>query len=435
MHFQGLAFITFFILFYLCWISSRSIFLRQLLICLASLIFYSWANPEHMPWLAFMGILHYFVSVPKGQIFSKGRLIFSLSSSLILLFYFKIKTSDLVGGTIPLGLSFFTFQAMSYSIDLYFEKTERPKSFITFFSYLSFFPQLIAGPICRANEILPQLQTLLKATPEQQKIGLVLFVRGLFKKVILADSLASLLSPFLSPHIVIEQTLHWWIILSAYSFQIYFDFSGYTDMARGCAKIIGLELPENFNFPYLAKNITDFWRRWHQTLSTWFRDYIYIPMGGNQKGDLVQVSALFLTFSLSGIWHGIGWGFVIWGAAHGMSVIIDKLVLSKMRLTNWISIPLTFFWVTSLWCFFRMEKIEQSFAVFKILYNPTMISLKLSHRVYPILLLVVLSLGYMLLDYYWVRKKMPYKTTIFLILSTIVLFMGKTSEDFVYFRF
>ena len=231
---------------------------------------------------------------------------------------------------LPVGISFYTFQSMSYTLDVYYGYIRAEQSWSRFAFYVAFFPQLVAGPIMRAREFLPQITRPPTLDGETCEQALALIARGLLKKMVLADY-------FLGPHADLAfdtpgavSTLAAWIGLYAFTFQIYFDFSGYTDIAIGCSRLLGFDLPDNFNLPYVAESFSDFWRRWHISLSTWLRDYLYIPLGGNRMPTRVGVYRnLMLTMLLGGLWHGAAWHFVIWGALHGTYLVVERYFLER----------------------------------------------------------------------------------------------------------
>jgi len=263
--------------------------------------------------------------------------------------------TDLV---LPLGISFYTFQSLSYTIDVHRGDREPIRDFVDFALYVSFFPQLVAGPIMRAGEFLPQLRYASPFRVEQFNAGFARFGTGLAKKVVFADSLALFADPvFAAPaqHSPISLVL----ALYAYTFQIYFDFSGYTDMAIGLAKMLGFELVPNFNFPYLADSITDFWRRWHMTLSQWLRDYLFIPLGGSRGSRLKTYRNLSVTMLLGGLWHGASWNFVLWGGFHGCLLAVERAFGWREPPTSaarrGVRIFLTFHLVVIGWFFFRIS--------------------------------------------------------------------------------
>ena len=282
---------------------------------------------------------------------------------------------------LPVGISFFTFQAMSYTIDIYRGKLEPTKSFIDFALFKAFFPQLVAGPIERASNLLPQISSARHVTHEDVLTGLNLVLLGYFKKVAIADSLAPVVENiFSAPGGLTSGQL--WTGVYAFTFQIYGDFSGYTDIARGIARMLGFKLMINFDAPYLSRNITEFWRRWHISLSSWLRDYLYIALGGNRRGKARTYSNLMTTMLLGGLWHGASWNFVIWGFLHGIYLAGHRLILKEDSrpglswhrslsgwATNFIKIFLTFHLVALTWVFFRTPDLIASLNYFSGLFK------------------------------------------------------------------
>ena len=266
---------------------------------------------------------------------------------------------------LPIGISFYTFQSISYVVDVYRQKLAPTTNFLDYFFFLSFFPQLVAGPIVKANLFLPQLEQKITLNKELIWMGFWLVILGLFKKAVIADYI-SLYNDyvFLAPHTYsgFENLM----AIIGYTLQIYCDFSGYSDMAIGLGMIMGFDLGINFNFPYKALNITDFWRRWHISLSSWLRDYLYIPLGGNRHGKFKMYRNLFLTMFLGGLWHGANWKFVVWGTAHGLALALHKAMkptldkLPKARSIRFCSWLLTFVFVICLWIFFRAADVSAS---------------------------------------------------------------------------
>jgi alginate O-acetyltransferase complex protein AlgI len=257
---------------------------------------------------------------------------------------------------LPAGISFYTFKSMSYTIDVYRRKIEPCQSQLDYTTFVTFFPELIAGPIVRASVFLPQMTRPMGPTFERTVRGGSLFLLGLTKKLLIADRLSTIADPiFAQPALYSAPTL--WCAALAYSLQIYCDFSGYSDMAIGVAKMIGYDLPENFNMPYLSTSITEFWRRWHITLSSWLRDYLYIPLGGNQKGRVRTYINLMLTMLLGGLWHGASWNFVAWGLFHGVGLAAHKWYRERIGeragLPAWLGGPITFLFVQIGWIPFR----------------------------------------------------------------------------------
>lgn len=261
---------------------------------------------------------------------------------------------------LPLGISFYTFQSMSYTIDVYRSKFRPYTDFIPFASYVTFFPHLIAGPIVRHSEMVTQLS---KSTEKPFNIdfaarGVLFFIVGMSKKILIADNIAASINPVIGM-MNVATTFEAWACALGYTFQLYFDFSGYTDMAIGLGLIFGVRFPQNFNSPYKSYSITDFWRRWHMTLSFWLRDYLYISLGGNRHGVIRTYWNLFLTMLLGGLWHGASWTFVIWGGFHGGLLVIEKYFgLEKKPQKVFIRTAVTFFLVVIGWVIFRAEEMH-----------------------------------------------------------------------------
>lgn len=270
---------------------------------------------------------------------------------------------------LPVGISFYTFQALSYVIDVKRGKLKPENNFADLALYLSFFPQLVAGPIVRAADFMPQLkENSRKITAENIKYGVQLCAIGFFKKIVLADHL----SVFVDDVFKIPAAFHWaTIILAAvsYSLQIYFDFSGYSDIAIGCAKCMGYDFKRNFNLPYISQNVTEFWRRWHISLSTWLKEYLYIPLGGNRKSETRRLINIFITMLLGGLWHGADWTFVFWGGINGLALCADKIKNKKNfnqnKFIKFIKILMTFAFITFTWIFFRARDFHNAYAVIK----------------------------------------------------------------------
>ncbi|MEL7331905.1 MAG: MBOAT family O-acyltransferase [Cyanobacteria bacterium J06560_2] len=279
---------------------------------------------------------------------------------------------------LPVGISFYTFQTLSYSLDIYAGKLEPKKSLLDLATFVAFFPQLVAGPIVRAADFLPQLDSLRMFSQVNVRSCLTLFLVGFFKKACVSDNLAPVVDRYFSDPAAFDAVSGWIGVLS-YTTQIYCDFSGYSDMAIACAGLLGYQLCENFNFPYFASSITDFWRRWHISLSTWLKDYLYIPLGGNRGGQWFTYRNLMLTMVLGGLWHGAAWTFVVWGALHGGALIVHKewrkfarqipaLSRPSASLGSVISVAsvaLTFYWVCIAWVFFRADSFGSALTVLR----------------------------------------------------------------------
>ena len=356
---------------------SRNKTYKEVFLLVASYFFYGYWDWRFAFLLLFVSVCAY---VSALFIHKKSAVVIGIVVPLAVLGFFKYfnfflaSFAALVGGDIgllriilPVGISFYTFQALSYVIDVKRGKIKAESSFIRLALYLSFFPQLVAGPIVKAAEFLPQLDEDRRITRENMEYGIQLMVFGFFKKIVIADHL----SVFVDDVFAAPGAFHWATILLAilsYSIQIYFDFSGYSDIAIGCAKCLGYDFCPNFNLPYLSHNVTVFWRRWHISLSTWLREYLYIPLGGNRKGKIRQYVNLFVTMLLGGLWHGASWTFVFWGAVHGLALAIDKRIPQKlfdrgvMRVVGTVG---TFSLVSLLWVFFRADDFSCAWAILK----------------------------------------------------------------------
>lgn len=281
---------------------------------------------------------------------------------------------------LPIGISFYTFKTLTYTIDIYRGKLKPTKNFIDYALFVSFFPQLLAGPIERASNLLPQISSPRHVTRENILTGLNLILLGYFKKIAIADTLAPIVGNiFDAPGGMSSGQL--WTGVYAYTFQIYGDFSGYTDIARGISRILGFETMENFNAPYLSRSITEFWRRWHISLSTWFRDYLYVPLGGNRSGKARMYVNLIITMFLCGLWHGAAWVFVLWGLLHGIYLIGHRIILwgnkpnlSRPRtLSGWVTdivkMLITFHLVALAWVLFRSSSLESALVYLERLFR------------------------------------------------------------------
>ncbi len=316
---------------------------KNFILLLASLFFYAWGEPKYLLFMVLSILQGYVCGLLIGKYRGSRRarifLVASVVFSLGLLGYckyadffisgFRIVTGlpvPLLGIALPIGISFYTFQVLSYTVDVYRGQVEEQKNFITLALYVAMFPQLIAGPIVRYSDIAVQLKER-KHTIDGAALGIRRFILGLGKKVLLANTLGELCSTFRESQD--KSVLFFWLYAVAYVLHVYFDFSGYSDMAIGLGKLFGFDFPENFNYPYISKSITEFWRRWHMTLGSWFRDYLYIPMGGNRVSRGRWIVNLLVVWLLTGLWHGAAWNFVVWGLFFGIFLLIEKLWLSR----------------------------------------------------------------------------------------------------------
>lgn len=319
--------------------------LKNIVLLIFSLIFYAWGEPKYIILLIIITLLDYICGIiidkyKNNNKIKKIIMVFCVVSNLLFLIFFKytnfiidninglglhVKTLDIA---LPLGISFYIFQTMSYIIDLYKDKVPAEKNFFNFLTYVSMFPQLVAGPIVRYEDVAKELKSR-KIDFDSFAQGLFLFLTGLFEKVLIANNVGYLHSLIVKDISNISLFTAWLGIIS-FALQIYFDFNGYSTMAIGMGKMLGFNYPKNFNYPYIATSITDFWRRWHITLSSWFRDYVYIPLGGNRVKKYRWLINIMIVWILTGIWHGASWNFVLWGVYFGIILILEKLFVGKI---------------------------------------------------------------------------------------------------------
>ncbi|PHS36988.1 MAG: membrane-bound O-acyltransferase family protein [Sulfurovum sp.] len=380
--------ISFFVYFYLN--SKRLTEAGKAFLVFSSLFFYSWWNVAYLPIILISMLFNYVVGVSLSKyqehtkVSKKTLLTFGIIANLALLGYFKytdfmidnlnywIFAEDVpnMNLALPLAISFFTFQQIAYLVDSYRGET-REYNFLNYANFVAFFPQLIAGPIVHHKEMMPQFSNIRNKVINYKNIsaGLFIFSIGLFKKVIIADTF----SVWATVGFDTAETLNFleaWVTSLSYTFQLYYDFSGYTDMAIGAALLFNIKLPINFYSPYKAKSIQDFWRRWHITLSRFLKDYIYIPLGGNRKNDLRTYNNLMITFILGGIWHGAGWTFVFWGFLHGTALVIQR-VWEKLgfRMNGILAWFVTFNFVNIAWVFFRAKEWDDAIKVINGMFS------------------------------------------------------------------
>ncbi len=332
--------------------------LKNIVILISGLLFYAWGEPLYV----FVMILSTFIDYTAGRIIHRfddkpkvrlACLIVSLVMNLGLLGVFKysgfliesvnewfgwsIKNPDL---PLPIGISFFTFQSMSYTIDLYRRKIKVQKNAVSFMAFVTLFPQIVAGPIVRYEDVQNEIDDR-KITEPMIAGGISRFITGLGKKVLIADNIGLLWTEIKGMEYTELSALTAWLGILAFTFQIYFDFSGYSDMAIGLGKMMGFNFPENFDYPYMSKSISEFWRRWHMTLGNWFKSYVYFPLGGSRKGTVRTVINLLIVWTITGIWHGAAWNFMLWGAYFGVLIVLEKLFLGKIL----EKIPSVFSWL------------------------------------------------------------------------------------------
>ena len=362
-----------------CFGAEKLAQIRRYVLLIASYFFYGWWDWRFCFLLFGLTLVAYFtalhIEAHRGKKWSVAIGVIVPLMILAIFKYFNFfigsftalfghTTSDVLKIILPLGISFYTFQSISYTIDVYKGKLTASRDFFRFALYVAFFPQLISGPIVKASVLLPQIDEDRNITLQRLSEGAQIILLGFAKKMVLADNI----SVFVNEVYKAPQAFHSGTVALAvisYSLQLYFDFSGYSDMAIGCAKILGYDLPRNFNLPYLARNCSEFWKRWHISLSSWLMEYLYFPLGGNRKGKWRTYLNLMVTMALGGLWHGASWNFIIWGVIHGAMLSLHKFYLSmrgidpKLRdpnpVTNLLKMIFTFCVVSIAWVFFRAE--------------------------------------------------------------------------------
>lgn len=385
MIFNSIEFLLFFpIVFVLYWfVTHKKLSWQNTMMLVASYIFYSWWDWRFLFLLVFSTVLDYYTGIKMYDSTSLKQRKFWFRLSVIInlgfLGFFKyynffvdsfFDSLSYLGITIskpllqiilPVGISFYTFHGLSYVIDIYKQKIKPERDFVTYSLFVNFFPLLVAGPIERATHLLPQLKSKRYFSHKMFREGLLQISIGFFKKMVIADNLALYVDTvYQDAHLHNSSTLV--IATVFYAFQIYFDFSGYSDIALGIAKLLGFDLLENFNLPYFSKSLTEFWRRWHMSLSFWLRDYLYISLGGNRKGILFTYRNLMITMLLGGLWHGASWNFVIWGGIHGLILSLEKFSFGKLKIENFgvLGWFITFVIVNIAWVFFRSPDFNTS---------------------------------------------------------------------------
>ncbi|MBQ7047125.1 MAG: MBOAT family protein [Oscillospiraceae bacterium] len=439
---------------------------KNIILVIASLIFYSWGEPVWVTLLIFSSILDYTVSHAiekhRGEKITKLYLAISVVVNLGLLAAFKysgffVSSINSITGlsipvpefALPIGISFYTFQTMSYSIDVYRGNVKAQKSFINFLMFVSLFPQLIAGPIVRYSDIENQI-AYRTITIDSFSKGMTRFMAGLGKKVLIANYAGSIATSLLN-NIDDAAVMSVWFGVLFYSFQIYFDFSGYSDMAIGLGKMFGFDYPENFKHPYISTSITDFWRRWHITLSSFFRDYVYIPLGGNRVSIPRQILNLFIVWALTGLWHGASWNFVLWGLYYFVFLCLEKFVLKKFI----EKIPSPIRWLFSMaivlvgWMIFYFDNFSTMITAFSIAFGKSgnaltdpISDLIVTNNIPFILIACIASTPIAS----FIKKKInalheyaePIASTVYNILMLILCvasLAGSTYNPFLYFRF
>ena len=427
----------------------------------ASLFFYAWGEPIYVFLMIFSIAFNWAMAldIEKERKFGKKTtLIFTVVINLLILSFFKyygfaLDSVNALFGTnisytalpLPIGISFYTFQAMSYIIDVYRGDTDAQRSPLKFGLYLSLFPQLIAGPIVKYKDIATELDKR-EISPELIGKGSARFIIGLAKKVIIANNMGALHTEILSQSSN-SSVLASWLGVAAYTLQIYFDFSGYSDMAIGLGKVFGFIFMENFNYPYISKSVTEFWRRWHISLSTWFRDYLYFPLGGNRVAPRRHIINLLIVWMLTGLWHGASWNFVVWGLYYGIFLILEKYFFAERieKLPSILQHLITIFIVSIAWVFFFSDNLTEAIHYLGDMFMLSKLPFANMHFLYLLKSNLVLMIIAIVLSHpkpYKMYTLISKSSTAFSIASLLIIFIISVSylvfstyNPFLYFRF
>ena len=448
-----------------CYYVIRSRTYRNVLLCAFSLLFYAWGEPKY--------IILMLVSITANYLFGTGiekncstgskklLLIMAVVYNLAVLGFFKyavffIRNINMICRTsftfsalpLPIGISFYTFQALSYIIDVYRGKTHAQKNFLNLMLYIALFPQLIAGPIVRYTDIENEINKRQESFENFTK-GLEQFIAGLAAKVIIANNMAVIADSVFGNYKDAGASILW-IAALAYTFQIYFDFAGYSRMAIGLGRMFGFHFPQNFNYPYIADSITDFWRRWHITLSSWFRDYVYIPLGGNRCSRTKLARNIIITWMLTGFWHGADWNFVLWGFYYAVLLLIEKLFTGRLirLLPKYVTIPVTLFFVVIGWILFRITNIADMCTVLHRMFTPSVFSARqyasehaaVMSRIFFFIPAVIASLPGLKTVYWKLHAHtagfvLELFCIICLFIISVCMLVASTYNPFIYFRF
>ncbi len=474
MLFNSYTFILFFALVLAVYFMPLSWRLKKIFLLLASYFFYAAWNPPFVILLWISTVADWFIAKKLGQVekltVRRFLVVGSLAVNLGLLGYFKygaflldnfIALMDLIGRKVqpysasivlPVGISFYTFQTLSYTLDIYHKKARPWHSFLDYALYVTFFPQLVAGPIVRAVDFLPQCTEPKRVSGEEIGWGLTLLLIGLFEKIVVADGL---LAPVVEQVYNTSRTIDFvsaWSGTVAFAGQIFCDFAGYSTCAIGVAACLGFRLPRNFNFPYAAVGFSDFWQRWHMSLSSWLRDYLYIPLGGNRYGLSRTFGNLMITMLLGGLWHGASWMFVIWGGLHGIYLIgergIKKILpdnaIWELRPVKFILALITFVLICITWVFFRASNLEQALDMIGAMFGHT--TLKSILILEKIHVAKVLAVTIVLVGLHWIMRdrpleeiaaKCPWWLKSLILAGMLVGIVTLSGEDraFIYFQF
>ena len=459
------------IVFITYWFVCKNLKTQNWLILLSSYVFYGWWDWKFLSLILISTIVDYytglFINKSKTKKRKKIYLFVSIFFNIGILAFFKYYNFfieswvDMLNSfgynptntwtlkiILPVGISFYTFQTMSYSLDIYYKKIKPTRDFISFASFVSFFPQLVAGPIERASNLLPQILKKRKFNYKQSVDGLRLLLYGLFKKIVIADSLAPFVDNIFSNYQTMDAGT---LLLGAiyFSFQIYADFSGYSDIAIGTAKILGFEIMSNFKFPYLSRNIGEFWKRWHISLSSWFRDYMYIPLGGSRVGKVKALRNIFIIFIVSGFWHGANWTFIAWGVIHALlyiplfitkqnrTYISDVVAQNKITPTikEVVQVTTTFIFVCLAFVFFRSESISMGIEYITSLFSSSILSFDNESGIIYCFLLFILDWRNRHNEREFIINNKLIRHIIYYLIIYLIIYKFSSYQSFIYFQF
>ena len=463
MIFSSIPFLFFFFPLFILLYFTLPFKYKNYILLLFSLIFYAWGEPIYILLMIFSSIVDFIngKNIEKHKDDNKKKKIYLIISIIInisLLGFFKyadffIKVINnilnldipLLKLGLPIGISFFTFQTMSYSIDVYRGDVKAEKDFLTFMTYVCMFPQLIAGPIVRYETVSSELH---KRDINFKKFadGFTRFLRGLFKKVLIANNIGLLFTLITSSEVNDISIMTGVLAIISYAFQIYFDFSGYSDMAIGIGNMCGFTFLENFNYPYISKSITEFWRRWHISLSSWFKDYVYIPLGGSRVNILKNIRNILIVWILTGFWHGASWNFIFWGLYYGILLLLEKFVLKKYidKLPDFVKHIYTIVLVFIGWMIFAFDDSKYLFGFIKALTSNKFVDSAFLYYFKNYFLILVIATLFSLPVYPKVKEKINnsiftslLSISIYVILFIITLsyLVSDTYNPFLYFRF
>lgn len=451
--FLSIFFPAFLLLYFLC----RNVWYKNVVLVISSIIFYAWGEPVWIVLLLFSGCMDFvngrIIGAYRGRWQAKAAVTASVVVNIGILSLFKYSgfVADNLGAllgvefgftrfNLPIGISFYTFQTLTYTIDAYRGRFRPQRTLLGYLTYLTMFPPLVAGPIVRYADVRQQIWNR-PISPEMVSAGVTRFACGMAKKVILANTVGSAAYLILDGNLAYLSGTGAWLGLALFAFQIYFDFSGYSDMAIGMGKMLGFNIPENFDYPYISRSVTEFWRRWHMSLGTFFRDYVYIPLGGNRR---FQMRNLAIVWLLTGLWHGASWNFVIWGAYYLILLVFEKYVFGRvlMRLPDFIRIIYCLLLVLVGWILFYFTSLERIMAFFRAALFQNGVTDVLSTSIFNghvfLLIICVVActpLPRNIATYFRAFRYVTPLYTAVMLLSSFMLVIAQTFSPFLYFAF